>query len=310
MKHISPPITRGLHENLAKKIALVTSADLPDLYGGEQLLPPVLRECGVLVDICVWNDHNVQWHLYDAVVIRCPWDYYEHFTEYMQWLDRLEKQAIHVINDIATLRWNLNKKYLLELAELGISIIPTELISQNDQRTLRTIMQDKAWTEMVLKPVESAGAWRTLKVTKETIDQAEISFATWRTENEYFCQPFMPEIVEVGEWSLIYFAGEFSHALIKSAKKDDFRVQSDHGGTFKVQEAPEYLRMQASLILQALPVTPCYARIDGIVRNHQLMLMEIELVEPELFLELDPDAAKKFAKAIMDQINHQCHSDE
>jgi glutathione synthase/RimK-type ligase-like ATP-grasp enzyme len=302
MNHISPPISDSIKMSQRKKIAIVTCADLPELFGGEQLLPPALRLHGVDVDICIWNDANVQWQQYDAVVIRCPWDYYEHFSSYMAWLNELERQDILVLNDIPTMRWNLNKKYLLELAQRGVAIIPTLLLSKSDQRSLTDIMNTQGWNEVVIKPIESAGAWRTLKVTQKNVAESEIIFANWRNEHDYLCQPFMPEIVEVGEWSLIYFNGEYSHSLIKCAKKDDFRVQSDHGGTCHVQEAPEHLRLQANMILQAIPTMPCYARVDGVVRDRQLLLMEIELAEPELFLELKEDAADQFAKAIIQNL--------
>lgn len=302
MKQLNPPVTKNLDILHQKKIALVTCADLPELFGGEQLLPPALRQHGVDVDICIWNDVNVQWHQYDAVVIRCPWDYYKHFAAYMAWLDELEKQKIVVLNDISLMRWNLNKKYLLELAQRGITIIPTEHVTQTDQRSLSDIMQAKAWSDIVVKPIESAGAWRTLKISQDNVEEADLIFKNWRKEHDYLCQPFMPEIVEVGEWSLIYFNGEYSHALIKCVKKDDFRVQSDHGGTCHAQIAPEHLRQQAKMILQALPHMPCYARVDGVVRDRQFMLMEIELAEPELFLELKDDAAEQFAKAILQHL--------
>ncbi|MBX9869797.1 MAG: hypothetical protein K2X63_08375, partial [Burkholderiaceae bacterium] len=108
-----------------------------------------------------------------------------------------------------------------------------------------------------------------------------------------------PEIVSDGEWSLIFFDGQYSHALIKRPKLGDFRVQSDHGGTVQKMVAPERMREQALQILCTLETMPCYARVDGVVRDGQFILMELELLEPELFLELDPRAAPSFAQAIL-----------
>ena len=286
----------------SKKIALVTSAELPNLYGGEQLLAPALRHYGASVDICVWDDARIDWRLYDVVVIRCPWDYHEKLPAFITWLDLLTSQNVKVINDIATLRWNMCKEYLLDLEKKGVAIIETLLVSTDDRRSIREIMRQRNWTELVLKPVASAGAWRTLRVSENNLDAAEAQFSVWRDEQAFLFQPFMPEIVNEGEWSLLFFAGQFSHAVIKRAKSGDFRVQTDHGGTRHAIVAPPVIRQQAQHIVQALPRTPCYARVDGVVRDQEFLLMEIELLEPELFLELDTNAPDIFAKAILEEI--------
>ena len=112
----------------------------------------------------------------------------------------------------------------------------------------------------------------------------------------------MPEIVAAGEWSLVYFDGKFSHALIKRAKPGDFRVQSGHGGTVLKTVAPENVLTQALKILKFLPRMPCYARVDGIVRNGAFLLMELELLEPQLFLDVEAQAASRFSEAILNHL--------
>lgn len=281
------------------RIALVSSQELPELFNGEKLLLPALRELGHTVDVCIWDTPFMAWQSYDAVVIRCPWDYYEKLPQFLAWLDELEAQQIHVINDLDTLRWNLNKSYLFELSRAGLPVIPTELVVATDQRSLRTIFTAMQSAEIVIKPVQSAGAWRTLRINLDNLAQAELNFNLWRTEQDFLIQPFMPEIVTAGEWSLIFFDGQFSHALVKHAKHGDFRVQSDHGGTVLPADAPPHVCAQTLKILQFLPRMPCYARVDGIVRGDEFLLMELELLEPELFLELEAQAAPRFAAAIL-----------
>lgn len=283
----------------APHLAIVTSADLPELFGGEKLLPSALAQLGIRTTICVWDDPDVVWQDFDAVVIRCPWDYHEKLPAFLQWLEVLRDLKLRVINELATLQWNLNKKYLFELSQQQLPVIPSFCLSPTDQHTLPELMQLLESEELVVKPVQSAGAWRTLRVNRDNLAQMDRDFSVWRREQEFLVQPFMPEIMQDGEWSLIFFQGEYSHALIKRAKAGDFRVQSDHGGTVHVIDAPAGMQAQARQILQAVKHMPCYARVDGVVRDGQFMLMELELLEPELFLELDPQAPQRFAQAIV-----------
>lgn len=283
----------------ASHLAIVTSADLPELFGGEKLLLPALAQLGINTTICIWDEPDIVWQNFDAVIIRCPWDYHEKLPAFLQWLDQLRALEVRVINDLDILQWNLNKKYLFELSQQQLPVIPSFCLSPADQHTLPELMHLLGSEELVVKPVQSAGAWRTLRVNRDNLEQMDRDFSSWRREQEFLVQPFMPEIMQEGEWSLIFFQGEYSHALIKRAKTGDFRVQSDHGGTVQAIAAPAAMQAQALQILQAVKPMPCYARVDGVVRDAQFMLMELELLEPELFLELDPQAPQRFAHAIL-----------
>jgi glutathione synthase/RimK-type ligase-like ATP-grasp enzyme len=209
---------------------------------------------------------------------------------------------VNVINDIETLRWNLNKSYLFDLSQAGFPVIPTQLVTSLDQRTLHEIFEAMQSKEIVIKPVQSAGAWRTLRINADNLADAQLSFNVWRREQDFLVQAFMPEVVADGEWSLIYFDDQFSHAVIKRAKEGDFRVQSDHGGTVSRADAPEDMCVQALKILKFLPRMPCYARVDGVVRDGVFLLMELELVEPQLFLDIEATAACRFAEAILNHL--------
>jgi glutathione synthase/RimK-type ligase-like ATP-grasp enzyme len=152
--------------------------------------------------------------------------------------------------------------------------------------------------EIVVKPTQSAGAWRTLRINRDNAVDHEAELGEWRAKQTFLAQAFMPEIVSEGEWSLVFFDGEYSHSLLKRAKHGDFRVQSDHGGTVEAQTATLAMQDQAQSILRSLKAMPLYARVDGVIRDGQFMLMELELIEPELFLEVDTRAAARFASAI------------
>lgn len=287
---------------MSKKLALLTSIDYPQLTLGEVLLPPALRALGAQVQICVWDDPEVQWHEFDAVIVRCAWDYYKKLPTFLNLLTHLEQSGIPVLNDVQTLRWNLNKNYLFELEQQQCAVIPGLRVSPVDQRSLSQLMQELGCDEAVLKPVQSAGAWRTLRLQAAQLNEAEQQFAQWRGEQDFLLQAFMPEIVEEGEWSLVFFNGVYSHGLLKCAKAGDFRVQSDHGGSVQAMDIPLAIQKQAAAMLATLDRMPCYARVDGVIRDGQLILMELELLEPELFLELDKDAPARFASAILERL--------
>jgi hypothetical protein len=225
----------------AYHLAIVTSADLPELFGGEKLLLPALAALGLQSSICVWNDPKVDWGSFDAILIRCPWDYHEKLGAFMCWLEHLSTLPVQVINDLSTLRWNLNKKYLFELRQQHLPVIPSLCVSPSspdDELSLLELMDLLGSEELVVKPVQSAGAWRTLRVNRQNLEEVNRDFSEWRREQDFLVQAFMPEIMEEGEWSFIFFSGQYSHALIKRAKAGDFRVQSDHGGTVHAIEAP------------------------------------------------------------------------
>ena len=285
------------------RIALVTSKDFPELTSGENLLPHALCDQGHEVDMCIWDAKDAVWQNYDAVVIRCPWDYHKKISQFLAWLDLLATCQINVINDIETLRWNLNKSYLFELLQAGLPVIPTQLLALSDQRTLHEIFKAMHSKEIVIKPVQSAGAWRTLRINSNNLVDAELNFSTWRREQDFLVQAFMPEVVIDGEWSLIYFDGQLSHALVKRANKGDFRVQSEHGGTASKADAPKKMCTTALEILKFLTRMPCYARVDGVVRNGAFLLMELELVEPQLFLDFEDHAAHRFAQTIISHLS-------
>lgn len=283
---------------MKKRIAVVSCNDLPDLFGGEKLLLPALVELQYEVHIVIWNDPQVPWQSFDLVLIRCTWDYHENLAAFQTWLSMLTSLDVLVVNDVDTMFWNLDKNYLFELQSKACQVIPSLHLQPEDHRSLLDLIEAMQVDEIVVKPTQSAGAWRTLRVNRDNASAYENEFGEWRRQQAFLVQAFMPEIVTQGEWSLIFFDGQYSHSLLKCAKPGDFRVQSDHGGTVLSQQASSMMQRQAQAILQSLPSMPLYARVDGIVRGEQFLLMELELIEPELFLEIDPLAAQRFAGAI------------
>lgn len=246
----------------------------------------------------VWDDRGVRWNQFDAVVIRSCWDYHTRLAEFMEWLDRLEHHGVPVWNPPALLRWNADKTYLRDLAARGIPIVPTRWVSRGEAASLRGVLLAESWRDAVVKPAVSAAAFHTWRVTAEEAAAADPRFRALVAERSVLVQAFVPEIERGGEWSFCFFGGVFSHAVLKRPRPGEFRVQEAHGGTAAPAQAEPELVAQAEAVIAALPTASVYARVDACLVAGQLRLMELEVLEPSLFLDLEPRAADRFAGAI------------
>lgn len=286
------------------QLAIATSAAIPTIHPDDAQLAATLAVLGIQPQPCVWNDPGVDWARFDAVLVRCIWDYFEHYDAFLAWLDRLEHLRLAVINPVALMLWNSDKRYLLQLEALGVPTIPTRLAAHADLRDALS-----AWNgrEIVVKPTVSGGAWRTLRgrAGDPAFDQAVSALPS----GDYLLQPFVPAIVDEGEWSLLFFGGEFSHAVLKRPAADDYRVQEQHGGRAEAAEPAAATLAAAQRALAACVAQghgeAAYARVDGVVVDGQFLLMEVELIEPSLFLAGRPDAAARFAHLLAARLQPQ-----
>ncbi|MGH8157103.1 MAG: gamma-glutamylcyclotransferase [Rhodanobacter sp.] len=281
-----------------RRLALVTSADYPSIQPDDAHLATSLERLGTQPIVCVWNDPDVDWSTFEAVLIRTLWDYFKHYPAFLKWLDRLDQLGIPTINDSRLLRWNSDKRYLLELAQHGVGIIPTRLASA---RELHGVLAAMPAQQVVIKPTISGGAWHTLRGTVGDAAFAQ-AVAQLPPEHDYLVQPFVPEIVSDGEWSLLYFAGEFSHAVIKYPASGDYRVQGEYGGSAEpvVPSAATLAAAERALAVVAAigHGEHAYVRVDGVICAGQFLIMELELIEPFLHLAEQPQAAERLAAQI------------
>jgi glutathione synthase/RimK-type ligase-like ATP-grasp enzyme len=273
------------------RIALLTSADFPSLFGDEAELPARFAAAGVNAEPVVWSRGDVDWAAYDGLFIRSTWDYFERIDEWRAWLDTIERVGARLYNPPALVRWNLDKRYLAELQGRGVQIVPTRFIDAGARVDLAALMRETGWTEAVLKPAVSGGAKRTHRFVAAEATTLQPVLDGILAGTGVLVQPFIDEIARVGEWSLLYFGGAFSHAALKTPAAGDFRVQAMFGGTHQALPATAEMRQTADKVLAALPVAPLYARIDGVVRDGRFELMEVEVIEPYLFLPGAGDAA-------------------
>lgn len=266
----------------------------------------MLSAAGIDVVPAIWSDPTVDWRRFEAVVLRSTWDYHRHPDEFRAWLDQLDADGVALWNPVPLARWNMDKRYLRDLAARGVRSVPTAWIAEGKGVDLDALMEEHGWTDAVLKPVVAATSYRTERVSRDP-GSARASVAerlpALLEHGAAMLQPFVSQVRDEGEWSLMFFAGEYSHAVLKRAAEGDFRVQEEFGGTSQAIEAPGELRESAARVLDAVRHPWLYARVDGVRdADGDLLLMELEMLEPLLFLAHHPQAAARFADAIRDVI--------
>jgi hypothetical protein len=283
--------------NARQRVALVTSEDWPNLYEDDLLLVKALDAIGIESRPAVWSDSSIDWLSFGALVIRTPWDYFERLEEFRAWLDARIQSGVLMINSAAILDWNFDKRYLQDLEAAGVSVIPSIVIERGTRNPdIGALAQARGWNEIVAKPSISGSAYRTHRFHLADAHKYADEIALTLRDRGVLIQPFLPEILTEGELSLLFFDGEFSHAVCKRPKAGDYRVQFNFGGTNATVDArPEWIK-SARACIDVAPSLPTYARVDGV--NGTFMLMELEIFEPLLFLSRHPEAPERFARAV------------
>ncbi len=306
---------------LIKQVGLVTYSGLLDLKPDEQALIVAMAKLGIESVAVAWDEVQVDWAVFAGLVMRTAWNYHEQPEAFRAWLDRVAQAGVPVWNAPETIRWNMEKTYLRELAQQGVTVVPTVWLEQGETAVLADILAEQGWTEAVVKPVISASAYETWLVaepvraftepvevaasTGSAADQAR--FEKMVAQRALMVQQKMP--IEQGEWSLVFLGGVYSHAVLKKPQAGDFRVQEEHGGSTVLAAAPAWMIQQAEQVLAAAASSTStgststgsvslYARVDGVVVNGRFVLMELELIEPALFLGLAAGSVERFAAQI------------
>ncbi len=285
------------------RIALATYENAPQLAHDDQLLHHALIAAGAEAEPAVWSRTDVIWETYDAVVVRSCWDYHLRADEFRAWLDRLDASRIPTWNTPHTVLWNSHKSYLLDLASRGVATIPTRIVARGAANEVEAVVRDEGWTRFVIKPAVSASGYETHALTHGLDSAAHDTVARVTAHSDVLVQPFAPEIPRDGELSLMFIDGAFSHAAIKRASPTEFRVQTEHGGSVAPIDVSRGVIEQAERVIRAMDDVPLYARVDGILRDEAFLLMELELIEPNMFLELCEGSADAFARAILKRFN-------
>ena len=253
---------------------------------------------GVDVEPAVWDAPDIDWAGFDLVVIRSTWDYQLRPAAYEQWVRSFQSRPGQLWNPAAAVLATVNKRYLVDLAHLGASVVPTVYIQAGGGPSLRAVAAERGWQEVVVKPAISASASGTWRSAGEVTHEDEAAFAAQARAQDLLVQPYCLEVSSRGEWSLVFFDGTYSHAVLKRPAAGDFRVQRHFGGSPDSAAPTARLIDQASAVLALLGAPLLYARVDGVEREGDLLLMELEVNEPHLYLSFGPGAPARFADAI------------
>jgi glutathione synthase/RimK-type ligase-like ATP-grasp enzyme len=282
------------------RVALVTCEAYPQLHEDERVLLSALAAAGADAQAAVWSDAAVAWSGFDLAVVRSTWDYFERVTEFKAWLARIEQEGVRLCNPVALVRWNMDKHYLKELEAGGVAIVPTRFVDAGEQLDVAQFLEERGWERAILKPALSGGAYRTHKFAADEAVELQGELEGIAASGGALLQPFVPEIVDEGEWSLLFFGGALSHAILKTPRGGDFRVQPQFGGTFKRVTPPPTMLAAATAIVRGLPAPATYVRVDGVRRGEQFLLMEVEAIEPFLFLPAaGPEAVDRYVAAVL-----------
>ena len=291
-------------------IAFLTYAAFPDLAPDELIAVHELEKYGVRVTPAIWDQTDAeQLAEYDLVIVRSVWDYYEKSQEFGAWLDSIEAKNIGVMNPVKLIRWNSSKKYLSELGQTGkVPIVPTRWIARDDANAVSKIEAMK-WDRIVIKPEISGSASLTYLIERENISKFEKEILQIQDRCDIMVQPFCDSVATTGEYSLIFFNGkdgfEYSHAILKTPKGGDFRVQEEWGGTIITAEAPKEFQEVAEMAVALIPGSWLYVRVDLILFEGSPCLAELELIEPHLYFRADPKAANRFAVALLSHLGSE-----
>lgn len=297
-----PQSQEAPHRGTIRRVAFLSMDNIEAFECYDTLLEAPLAERGWAVDTVSWRKPDVDWEAYDAVVVRSPWDYQDDHLAFDAVLERIEDSAAQLENPLELMRWNMHKGYLRELDIKGIPIVPTHFVSQGEALDLEPLYARWDTPELIIKPAVSANADHTYRLTPEqwTV-QGSVLEQTFKNKDA-LVQPFMSAIPEEGEFSLFFFGDRYSHTILKAPASGDFRVQEEHGGRLKAIEPDEDLMQAAEAVMEQVRPRPLYARVD-LVRDTGLpnatgayLLMELELIEPSLYFQLDADAPALFAE--------------
>jgi glutathione synthase/RimK-type ligase-like ATP-grasp enzyme len=281
------------------KIALATGSQWPGLHPEEEALPAKLAQRGVEAHVCVWNDPAVRWESYDSVVVRSTWDYHYAIDAFSDWLDRLEELGRPTWNPLPLLRMSVDKNYLVDIARAGFDTVPSIVVSADDPDEIEGLFDDLGCEEAVIKPTVAASGFRTHLLQRGNRRQAMQHYRELLSYGDVLVQPYVDTVRELGEWSLVYLDGQFSHGLLKRPAEGDFRVQEEHGGRTERADVPAFVRQSADALIDWLDQPTLYARVDGFARQgDRWLISELELLEPLLFLDHQPGSLDRFADAI------------
>lgn len=276
--------------------AFLTTDRLDGFVTYDALAVEPLGALGWAVEFVPWRSAT-DWDRFDAVVIRSPWDYQDSPDAFLAVLETIERSGNRLENGLDVVRWNLHKGYLRDLEARGVRVVPTVWGKGLTADGLAALAEAWGPAGGVIKPVVGANADGVVRLRPDDGGRP-LALATYG-ERPYLAQPFVPSVVEEGEFSVFAFGGAVSHAVLKTPTSGDFRVQEEHGGTIRAAQPEPALLALTDTALSAVGRDLLYARVDAVrMPDGGFALMELELIEPSLYFPYAPGSAERFAYAL------------
>jgi glutathione synthase/RimK-type ligase-like ATP-grasp enzyme len=285
-------------------VALVTYADLLDLFPDDRPLEAALRSAGIETRAIAWDDPSFDWMETRIAFLRSPWDYYRRPDEFLAWAGHAAA-ATRLVNPLAVVRWNLHKGYLLDLERRGVPVVPTELLRRSRETTdFAALISRRGWNAgAVVKPAISADSWETVFVPPGDPAAGQRQIDRLIGERDLLVQPFLASVEDHGERCLVFLDGDFSHAVRKNALTLGGRWTGLPEGA-PVEAAADELATARAVVAAAGLGDALYARVD-LTRDERgrPLLLELEATEPTLFLADAPAGLARLVDAIRRELD-------
>lgn len=264
-----------------------------------------MKQLGWEVEAVPWRSAASNWNDYQAVYVGAPWDYPQDPGKFLSILETIDRSDAVLVNDLSLIRWSLPKTYLRDLETRGAAIVPSWWMDHVDLAAIEHAFGHWQTELIIMKPVISTNATDTHLLTRTELSGNAAELAAIFENRPFVVQPFIPGIVEEGEFSMFYFNNEFSHAIRKTPKQGDFRVQEEYGAEIVAVQPEALLLETADGVMALVEPVPAYARADFVrARDGRFLVMELELVEPSMYLRMDDDAPRRFAEAFDEYVTN------
>jgi hypothetical protein len=281
-----------------RRCAFLTLDERGDFVIDDEHAIAPLAELGWEVSTLSWRQTGIPWSRFYAVVIRSTWDYWNDVPAFLETLARINRET-RLANPLGLVHWNLAKTYMRDLEGKGIGVVPTLWLDGLGDSSAGRCADRLGSNEMVVKPVIGANGQDAFRFSGNEGPARWAGISARFPGRACMVQPFMQNVVTEGEYSLFFFNGLFSHAILKTPAANEFRSQEEHGAELRAIEPEPRLLSRGQQVIAALSTVPLYGRID-FVRNDagDFDVMELELIEPSLYLRMDTAAPTRFAEAI------------
>ena len=277
------------------RVAIATCVTLPEPDPDQDLMLSALRDAGLDAQLAAWDDASIDWTIFDLCVIRSTWNYHQHLAAFTDWLESASDATL-LVNPASVVRWNLHKGYLREFEAAGLPIVPTAFAEAGEPFDLANALDGRGWTDIVVKPCVSAGSARTRRYTDGRSPEAAAFLASITERDDAMIQPFIPSVADGGERSAVWIGGEPTHAIVKQPRFD-----TDDESVSDALPVTEAERDMLERCLDLAGDGLLYARLDTMRHaDGTLLISELELIEPSLFLLQSEAATARFVSAVCD----------